>query len=104
MKKIGQSLSDLAKLIFGINLGDWDEKYIPFSYVEGNKVIANVSANVLDLIVQGEKISALQIGTVMTHPDYRNRGLSASLMENVLKEYENKNELIYLFANHRLLS
>jgi predicted N-acetyltransferase YhbS len=103
-QKIGQSLSDLANLVFGINLGNWNEQYIPFSYVKDNKVVANVSINVLNLIVKGQKKRALQIGTVMTHPDYRNRGLSTRLMEIILEEYENKYDYMYLFANQNVLN
>ncbi|PPA69938.1 GNAT family N-acetyltransferase [Jeotgalibacillus proteolyticus] len=39
----------------------------------------------------------------MTHPDYRNRGLSAKLMNKVLQEYENRYDLMYLFANQSVL-
>jgi hypothetical protein len=49
-------------------------------------------------------VKAVQLGTVMTHPDYRNKGLSAQLMEKVLHEYEPKCEFIYLFANSSVLN
>jgi predicted acetyltransferase len=39
----------------------------------------------------------------MTHPDYRKRGLSASLMNKVLDEYENNYDFMYLFANQSVL-
>ena len=61
--------------------GFWNNRYIPFSYIDGDKVVANVSVNVLNLVINGEKKDAIQIGTVMTHPDYRKRGLSASLLK-----------------------
>ncbi|MGG4554262.1 GNAT family N-acetyltransferase [Paenibacillus humicus] len=83
--------------------GGWSERYIPFSFVEGEKVIANVSVNILELIINGEKKKAIQIGTVMTHPEYRRRGLSASLMNKVLEEYENEYDFMYLFANNTVL-
>lgn len=99
----GKSLTGLANLIFGINLNKWDNRYIPFSYMDGEAVAANVSINLLDLIIRGERRSALQIGTVMTHPDYRKRGLSARLMNRVLDEYGDKCDYIYLFANRNVL-
>lgn len=83
--------------------GCWGERYIPFSFVDGDQVIANASVNILELIIHGEKKTAIQIGTVMTHPDYRGRGLSASLMNMVLAEYENKVDYMYLFANESVL-
>ncbi|TWE01689.1 acetyltransferase (GNAT) family protein [Neobacillus bataviensis] len=39
----------------------------------------------------------------MTHPDYRNRGLSASLMNKILDEYEKQYDYMYLFANQTVL-
>ena len=39
----------------------------------------------------------------MTHPDYRNRGLSASLINIILEEYQNEYDFIYLFANKEVL-
>ncbi|MFD0051944.1 GNAT family N-acetyltransferase [Actinomycetes bacterium NPDC127524] len=108
-EELRKSFNELATSVFGINFEDWYQKgywksrYIPFSYVEGSKVIANVSVNLLDFIVNGEKKRAIQIGTVMTHPEYRNRGLSKSLMNKVLEEYENKYDFMYLFANQNVL-
>ncbi|MEI5909311.1 GNAT family N-acetyltransferase [Bacillus spongiae] len=103
------SFNDLATQIFGINFeewyqkGFWNDRYIPFSYVEEDKVIANVSVNILDMVVQGEVKNVIQIGTVMTHPHYRNQGLSTSLMNKVLQEYEDKCDFFYLFANQDVL-
>lgn len=104
-----KSFNELASLVFGINFEEWyqndfwNNRYVPFSYIEGNKVVANVSVNVLDLVIEGEQKNAIQIGTVMTHPDYRKRGLSASLMNKVLDEYQNKCDFMYLFANQTVL-
>ncbi|MCP1182171.1 GNAT family N-acetyltransferase [Paenibacillus sp. 1781tsa1] len=103
------SFFELAVNTFEINFEDWyqqgywGEGYIPYSYVDGDQVIANVSINILELIIHGEKKKAIQIGTVMTHPDYRGKGLSTRLMNKVLEEYENKYDYMYLFANESVL-
>ncbi|MBY0099619.1 GNAT family N-acetyltransferase [Mesobacillus maritimus] len=104
-----KSFNELATLVFGIQFEDWYQKgywnnrYIPFSYVVEDKVIANVSVNLLDFVIDGKIKRAIQIGTVMTHPDYRNLGLSASLMNLVLEEYAQKYDFMYLFANKTVL-
>ncbi|GIO87046.1 GNAT family acetyltransferase [Paenibacillus faecis] len=104
-----KSFFELATDTFGLSFenwyqkGFWSERYIPFSFVEGDKIIANVSVNILELIMNGERKKALQIGTVMTHPEYQRRGLSANLMNKVLEEYENKYDFMYLFANNTVL-
>lgn len=104
-----KSFFDLAASTFDIHFehwyqqGCWGEGYIPFSYVDGDHVVANASVNIVELVINGEKKKAIQIGTVMTHPDYRGKGLSTRLMNLILEEYENKCDLMYLFANESVL-
>jgi GNAT superfamily N-acetyltransferase len=103
------SFNELANITFGINFetwhgkGGWNDRYICYSYARGSKVVANLSINKMDLILEGKSKKAIQIGTVMTHPDYRNRGLAADLMNRVLEEYEKNYDFIYLFANESVL-
>lgn len=83
--------------------GCWNESYIPFSYELEGRIIANVSVNLRELVINGVHRKAIQLGTVMTHPEFRKRGLSARLMEKVLREYEGQYEIMYLFANETAL-
>lgn len=104
-----KSFSELAVNIFGISFEDWyvkgfwNERYIPYSFCDNGQIVANVSVNLVDLIVAGKLKKAVQIGTVMTHQDYRGQGLARSLLEKVLADFENKVDLFYLFANHKVL-
>ncbi len=105
-----KSFSDLAFKTFGIHFeawfeeGYWDERYVCYSYVDGDRVVSNVSANDMTLVIDGEEKKAVQLATVMTDPDYRGKGLAASLMCKVLAEYEAKGyELFYLSANENVL-
>ncbi|OCA80880.1 GNAT family N-acetyltransferase [Pseudobacillus wudalianchiensis] len=108
-EELRNSFFQLAHSVFGLNLQNWHEKgywgsrYIPFSYVADNQIVANVSVNILNTIIEGQKKKAIQIGTVMTHPDYRNQGLSAKLMNQILYEYEDQCDFMYLFANETVL-
>ncbi|HEL7086545.1 TPA: GNAT family N-acetyltransferase, partial [Listeria monocytogenes] len=67
------------------------------------EVISNVSINKMNLIYQGENYSALQIGTVMTHPNYRGQGLAKNLLNHVIAKYEDQYDFLYLFANDTVL-
>ena len=104
------SFYELAKKVFGINFekwyerGGWNDRYICYSFVHENKMAANVSVSKMDIILEGEAKKALQIGTVMTHPEYRGKGLSAKLIYTVLEEYEKKSDFIYLFANESVVN
>ncbi|WP_289355280.1 GNAT family N-acetyltransferase [Paenibacillus sp. S-12] len=103
------SFNELAQRSFGIQFEDWyqrgcwNDRYICYSYADGDRVIANVSVNVMDIIVNNEIHEAIMIGTVMTDEAYRNQGLSRKLMEIVIEEYQQKCSFMYLYANRTVL-
>lgn len=105
-----KSFNNLAENTFGINFenwykgGYWEDEYIPYSIVKDNKVIANVSVNIIDTIIEGKERRFIQLGTVMTDKNYRNKGLSRFLIEKIIKEWEDKSYLIYLYANDSVTS
>jgi hypothetical protein len=85
-------------LSFWRNKGHWKEKYIPHSLVSDNQVVANISASVMQLQINGIETQAVQLGSVGVLPEFRGIGLSRVLMERVLDEYNNY-PLIFLFAS-----
>lgn len=103
-----QSFFDLTVETFGLSFeqwyedGFWSDNYIPYCLVSDQKVIANVSVNLMKIIFAGEKRSYIQIGTVMTAKEFRHQGLSQRLIETVLKDYQDV-AAIYLFANDMVL-
>jgi GNAT superfamily N-acetyltransferase len=103
-----KSFNDLAHRTFGIDFetwyshGFWTEKYQPYSFVVDGKVVANVSVNLLNLVIDQETVQAVQIGTVMTDPNYRGQGLSRTLIEKVLADFSDIS-IFYLFANQSVL-
>ncbi len=92
-----------AKFLEWWEKGFWKNDYKPFSILESGKIISNVTAALMDVIVNGQSYKAVQIGAVGTIPEYRNQGLSRILMEYVLKEYEDKIDLFLLFANESVM-
>lgn len=104
-ENLRHSFNELAGLVFGIDfekwyqLGFWNDRYICYSYVDNGKVVANVSANIIDLQIGGQMVPAIQIGTVMTHPDYRWRGLARKLMNMAMDDHADKCDVFFLFAN-----
>lgn len=89
-----KSFIDLAVKTFDLSFeewyqqGYWTDAYIPYAFVERNKVIANASANIIDLRWQGEPRRYIQIGTVMTEPDHRNKGLAGQLIHHILQDWQ----------------
>lgn len=108
-QKIRKSFNSLTEAVFGFSLenwyqdGFWGDHYIPYSLLHNDKVISNVSINKIDFDIEGEKKSGIQIGTVMTDENYRNKGLNRYLMDKIMNEWQNRIDFVYLFANDSLL-
>ena len=98
-------LNALTQKVFGFDFENWvtggyfEGDYIPYSFVDGDSIVSNVSANRMKFIQNGTIRNYIQIGTVMTDPDYRGQGLAAKLMNHVIDEYEHDCDGIYLFGN-----
>ncbi|KJR46269.1 Acetyltransferase, GNAT family, potentially associated with YqeK [Desulfosporosinus sp. I2] len=108
--ELRRSLNDLTQKIFGFDFeqwyqdGYWKTQYIPYSLIDEDKIVSNVSVNIMDFKVFGEEKRYIQLGTVMTHPDYRKKGLSRVLTNKAIADYREKCDLIYLFANSSVLN
>jgi len=79
--------------------GYWDDKYIPYVLFDGELAVSSVAVCVNDVLWRGEHKTYAQLSTVMTLPEYRNRGLNRWLMEYVLDEWRDKCDAVYLLAN-----
>lgn len=104
-EQLRASFNELAGKVFGLNFegwyqnGFWKDNYIPYSMVEDGKVVANVSVNRCDMVFDGKVVRLIQLGTVMTDPDYRGKGYAGALMKRILDDYKDKVDGIYLYAN-----
>lgn len=108
-EELRQSFNQLAEDTFEINFvewyesGYWGENYIPYSLVDGKKVIANASVTKSKMIINNQSYETIQIGTVMTAENYRSKGLSKELMTEIINDYKERVDFIYLFANETVL-
>ena len=66
--------------------GYWGDAHVPYTLFDGGRAVSNVSVNRMELLLDGQARSCVQLGTVMTGPAYRGRGLSRRLVEVVLAE------------------
>lgn len=103
------SFNALTRRTFGFDFTDWYEAgqwgdfYIPHVLLDGDRVISNVSVNLMQFDVLGVKKNYIQLGTVMTDAAYRGKGFNRDLMERVLEQYAGKTDGIYLFGNDSVL-
>lgn len=79
--------------------GAWDHTYEPFTYFDGDKAVANVSVSHMTLMIDGQKVQGLQVGTVMTDPEYRRRGLAKALFQEIFKVYPPSQYQYFLAAD-----
>lgn len=81
-----KSFDELSKTTFDLSFEDWyqngfwKEDYIPYSIVDGSKVVANVSVSKMKFNYNGKIKHYIQLGTVMTDKAYRNQGLIRRIM------------------------
>lgn len=107
-KELRLSFNELSKNVFSIDFEDWyqngywSDKYNPYSIEFKGEIIANVSVNIMDFILNGEEVNLIQLGTVMKKECYKNKGLIRVLMDEIDKDYKEVDG-IYLFANDSVL-
>lgn len=108
--KYRMSFNALTEKTFGFSFeqwyqeGYWKNQYIPYSLMDGDVVISNVSVNIMDFEVFGKSKRYIQLGTVMTDVAYRNQGLLRVILEKIIVEWKDKGDLLYLFANDSVLN
>ena len=102
------SFQELAQATFGLDFENWyqmvfwGDDYVPYSVIEDDRVVANVSLNRTDMIISGQRKRLYQLGTVMTAERYRNRGYIRAIMEEIEKDIQDADG-VYLFANDSVL-
>lgn len=85
------------------NSGYWEDNCLLYSLLDGNKMVSHITVSVIDFIVLDENKRFVQLGTVSTDEDYRKQGLNKFLLKKVLQEWNDKSDLIYLYANDQVL-
>ncbi|TCP58291.1 ADP-ribose pyrophosphatase YjhB (NUDIX family) [Tumebacillus sp. BK434] len=83
--------------------GFWDPTYRPLSYFAGEQAVANVSLFDFPLTLQGKSVRAAGVQSVMSHPDYRGKGLIRQLIAELLNRYEQEYELMFLYAREHAI-
>ncbi|AIC95753.1 GNAT family N-acetyltransferase [Shouchella lehensis] len=109
-EKRRNSFNQLAQTTFQIdfskwfNKGYWNDKYVPYSFMNNNgEIIANASIYKMNIVIDNRSYNAIQIGTVMTANRYRQKGLSKVLMNKIIDTLKDECDFFYLFANESVL-
>ncbi|HGH7176296.1 TPA: GNAT family N-acetyltransferase [Bacillus wiedmannii] len=104
-----EQLFPLFEEVFGITTqtlndfsekGYWDNTFKALSFLQDDKVIANVAAFSLPLLINGERINATGIQSVMTHPNFRRQGLMTHLLEKMIVEIDKECDCVVLFTEN----
>lgn len=103
------SFDALSQETFGLSFeewykaGFWTDKYQPYTLSDGERVVANASVNIIDTVWEDLPKRYVQIGTVMTAPEYRHMGLSGFLINRIFDDWLHRCNAVYLFANDSVL-
>ncbi len=103
--QLRSAFNQLANSVFGLDFepwfqrGYWTDSYIPFTLFDGACAVANVSANRFTLVLNGETRRAIQFGTVMTHPQHRQKGLASRLLRHAIDCLKDESDLFYLMGD-----
>ncbi|MED0949023.1 GNAT family N-acetyltransferase [Bacillus mobilis] len=104
-----EQLFPLFEEVFGITIqtlndfsekGYWDNTFKAVSFLQDDKVIANVGAFSLPLLINGERINAMGIQSVMTHPNFRRQGLMTHLLDKIIVEIDKECDCVVLFTEN----
>jgi GNAT superfamily N-acetyltransferase len=79
--------------------GYWDDAYTPFSFFDGEEIVASVCLYLLPAWVHGRSTHLVQISGVGTRPAWRRRGLNRELTERALAWAEGRHEGVFLFSD-----
>jgi len=94
---------NLIQEVFGFSFAPWleeelwDQRYESYSIIENGIMLSNICVLKMEMIVQGEKINAIQMGAVATRESQRGKGLSRKLMQHILELYHSTP--VFLDAN-----
>lgn len=99
-----QELNDLTKKTFYFDFEKWYHAdhvggYIPYAFEEDGRLLANASANIMQFMQSGQVKNYIQIGTVVTAEECRNRGYARELITKIIEDYQGKVDGFYLFGN-----
>jgi GNAT superfamily N-acetyltransferase len=84
------------------DVGAWDDGYIAFSFMEGDRIVASASRQRMEILLHGERMRAWQLTAVGTLPEWRRRGLQHQIMRRLL-DATPAGELLFLFGNQSVL-
>ncbi len=83
--------------------GGWTSAYQAHVLCSGSELVANVGVSRLELLVSGQPRRGAELGAVGVLPEWRGHGLQRSLMADVMGHLQSDVDLVFLFANDRVL-
>ena len=103
--RLRAALNALTRQTFGFDFekwyagGGWEGDYLPYSLMEDGRMLANVSANRMRFLQNGQERRYIQLGTVMTDKAFRRQGLASRLMRAAMDDLRGECDGFYLFGD-----
>ena len=84
------------------DLGGWDDRYVAFSVMEGDRLVASASRMQMEVVLRGTRRRAWQLTAVGTLPEWRKRGLQEQIMKRLIDDTPG-DDLMFLFGNENVV-
>jgi GNAT superfamily N-acetyltransferase len=78
--------------------GFWNTTYQPYTFFDGDVAVANVSMFSMPLMMKQKMSKVAAVQSVMTHPEYRGKGLMKLLFEKMLLDIDAEFETALLLT------
>ena len=103
-EKVRKNYFEFINQAFGLDFTPWSQSgfsgsFIPYTLFDGDAAVASVGIAISNFKWKDSLKKYAQISTVATGQAYRKKGLSRWLMTNVINEWKDKADSIYLYAN-----
>lgn len=95
-ENLRDGLNKLTEETYGFNFrkwyeaGYWGEGYIPYSLLDDDKLVANVSVNIMKINILGEEKNYIQIGTVIIQDVFMDKEIDLNIVIDLLMNEDTK--------------
>lgn len=104
LQRLSQTVFDGLSFEEWYQAGYWDTNCIPYTLFKDGECVANIFVHIMHLMIQKEEKLYIQLGTVMSNPTYRGKGLMAFLMKEIKQDWKDTSDAMFLFANDNVLN
>lgn len=84
--------------------GFWEDRHLPHVLVaDDGRIVANITVHVMHYRLNGLDRKYLQLSSIITDAEYRHKGMSRFIMNEILKRWNTECDAIYTYATNDMV-